>query len=209
MKHLNLSTLLLLTLLTACASSTSTDTQIVNVYATPAAGPWLYELFDCANAASIILNVTPDSPDILLRVGEPGGLSTPAFQVDTEEILVVTHRQSPLPHLSLEQVRALFGGQGDPSVQIWVYAQGEDIQDIFEETVMQSRNITSSARIAVDPQQMSDLLNAESNAVGILPRHWKMGDPIEIFSVGTFPVLAITPSEPQGLVQDLIACLQK
>lgn len=209
MKQITLSILLALTLLTACTNPASTDTQIVNVYATPAAGTWLYELYDCANTASVVLNVTPDSPDILLRVGEPKGLSTPAFQIDTEELLVVVHRQSPLSHMDMEQVRALFGGQGDPSVQIWVYAEGEDIQDIFQETVMQSRNITSSARIAVNPQQMSDLLNAESNAVGILPRHWKMGSPFEIFSIGMFPVLAITPSEPQKIVKDLIACLQK
>ena len=203
------STLLAILLLTSCASPASTETQIVDVYATPAAGPWLSELYDCANTASIILNITPDSPDILLRLGEPSGLSTPAFQIDTEEILVVVHRVSPLQNLSLAQAQALFGGQGDPSLQIWVYADGEDVQEIFEQTVMQSRNIVSSARVAVNPQQMSDLLNAEINAVGVLPRHWKMGDTRKVFSAGTFPVLAITTSIPEGIVQELIACLQK
>ena len=196
-------------LLTSCASPASTETQIVDVYATSAAGPWLSELYDCANAASVILNVTPDSPQILLRVGEPSGLSSPAFQIDTEEILVVVHRQSPVQNLGLKQAQALFGGQGDPSLQIWVYTQGEDVQDIFEQSVMQSRNITSSARIAINPQQMSDLLNAEVNAVGVLPRHWKMGDTREVFSAGQFPVLAITLSEPESVVKELIACLQK
>jgi len=209
MKRLTVPILLALILLTACSGPASTDTQLVSVYATPAAGPWLSELYDCANTASVVLNVTPDSPQILLRVGEPGGLSTPAFQIDTEEILVVVHRQSPVNNLSAEQVRALFGGQGDPSLQIWVYSQGDDIQKIFEQSVMQSRNITSTARVAVDPQQMSDLLNAEINAVGVLPKHWKMGDTREVFSAGTFPVLAITPSMPEGIVQELIACLQK
>ena len=201
--------LLAILLLTSCASPASGDTQIVSVYATPAAGPWLSELYDCANAASVILNVTPDAPDILLRLGEPRGLSSPAFQIDTEEILVVVHRVSPLQNLSIDQVQSLFGGQGDPSLQIWVYADSEDVQNIFEQTVMQSRNIVSSARVAVDPQQMSDLLNAEINAVGVLPRHWKMGNTREVFSAGMFPVLAITQSEPEGIIQDLIACLQK
>ena len=202
-------TLLAILLLTSCANPASTETQIVDVYATPAAGPWLSELYTCANAASIILNVTPDAPDILLRVGEPRGLSSPAFQIDTEEILVVVHRVSPLQNLSIDQVQSLFGGQGDPSLQIWVFADGEDVQEIFEQTVMQSRNIVSSARVAVNPQQMSDLLNAEINAVGVLPRHWKMGDTRKVFSAGTFPVLAITTSIPEGIVQELIACLQK
>jgi hypothetical protein len=56
---------------------------------------------------------------------------------------------------------------------------------------------------------MSDTLVNQPNTVGILPRHWKVGDAREVFSVGTVPVLAITQNEPQGAVQQLIACLQK
>lgn len=200
--------LILAIFLSACTPTETTADEIVNIFATPAAGPWLTDLYACADSASVTLNVTPDSPDILLRVGEPRGLSTPAFQIDTEDILVVVHRQSPVQNMTIEQVQALFGGQGDPSLQIWVYTAGDDIQEIFEKSVMQSRNIVSSARVAVDPQQMSDLLNAEVNAVGVLPRHWKMGDTREVFSAGMFPVVAITQSEPHGTIQQLIACLQ-
>lgn len=208
MKRVAFSFLFVVVLLTACGGPTQPDAQIVNVYATPAAGAWLFELYACADAASVILNVQPDAPDILLRIGEPEGLSMPAFQIDSEEILIVVHRQSPLQNMDLAHAQALFGGQGDPSLQIWIYAPGDDVESIFERDVMQSRNITSSARVAVDPQQMSDLLNAQVNAVGILPRHWKAGDTREIFSAGMFPVLAVTQSEPQGVIQQLIACLQ-
>jgi hypothetical protein len=121
----------------------------------------------------------------------------------------VTQRQSPIQNLSLEETRALFAGQGDPSVQVWVYASGMDVQDAFNKSVMKGQNIASSARLAVDPQQMSDTLVNEPNTVGILPRHWKMGDSREVFSIGTVPVLVITPTEPQGAIQQLIACLQK
>ena len=67
----------------------------------------------------------------------------------------------------------------------------------------------SSALIAVNPQQMSDTLVNQSNTVGILPRHWKAGDSREVFAVATVPVLALTESEPQGVILDLISCLQK
>jgi hypothetical protein len=56
---------------------------------------------------------------------------------------------------------------------------------------------------------MSDVLVNESNTVGILPRHWKVGDTREIFVVLTVPVLALTQSEPRGAIRELIACLQK
>lgn len=184
--------------------------QLVNVHATSAAGPWLTELFDCAANSSAVVNLTdPDSAEIILRIGEPKKLTTPAYQIDSEEILIVTHRESPVQNLSLDEVRALFAGLGDPSVQVWVYPSGEDVQDVFEQVVMAGRSVTSFAKIATSPQRMSDLLNAEKSAVGILPKHWKVGDPRIVFSAGTVPVLAVLKSEPEGAVKELLACLQK
>jgi hypothetical protein len=183
---------------------------IVTVYSTSAAQPWLDTLYACAGTSTVISRVDDaSSADILLRVGEPKLLSSPAFQIDTEDILIVTQRQSPVQNLTLEEARTLFAGQGDSSVQVWVYALGEDVQEAFDQLVMAGRSVSPSARIAVTPQQMSDTLVNEPNTVGILPRHWKAGDDREVFMAGTVPVLAITNSEPQGVIKEIIACLQK
>jgi len=201
----------LLLWIAACAPTpTAAPVSQADVYASAAAGPWLTEACACASDSNLVLNVIhdPAQADLILRIGEPAALSAPAFQIDTEEILVVTHRESPLQNMTLEQVRTLFTN-GDPSVQVWVYASGEDVQEVFDQAVMTGRPVTSFARLASSPQEMSDVLNAQSNAVGILPRHWLAGSPRFIYSVGTVPVLAITPSEPQGALKDLIACLQK
>jgi hypothetical protein len=199
-------------ILFSCSTSTpqaSRTPQIVTVYSTSAAQPWLSDLYACASSATVISRVDDSSSaEIVLRVGEPNILASTVYQIDTEEILIVTHRQSPVQNLTLEEARALFAGQGDPSVQVWVYASEEDIQRVFDEFVMEGRAVTSSARLAVNPQQMSDTLVNESNAVGILPRHWKAGDVREVFSVATVPVLAITQSEPEGVIKELVACLQ-
>jgi hypothetical protein len=74
---------------------------------------------------------------------------------------------------------------------------------------MEGRIVSPSARVAVHPQQMSDTLVSGANTVGILPRHWKAGDSREVLSVATVPVLALTKTEPQGVVKSLIVCLQK
>jgi hypothetical protein len=185
------------------------QTQVVTVYATSAAQPWLSELFVCANDLSIALSVNAEQPDIYMRLGEPETLFSPTYKIDEEEILIVTHRESPLQNLSLEEAQALFAGSGDPAVQVWVYAADEDVQIAFDQLVMKGRGVTSFAKLATSPQQMSDILNAESNAVGILPRHWKMGSAREVYSAGTVPVLAVTKAEPTGTTQGLIACLQK
>jgi len=198
-------------LLFSCSTSTPPSTpQLITVYSTSAAQPWLPELYACAEPSAVISRVdAAPGADIILRVGEPEFLASTAYQIDTEEILIVTHRQSPVQNLTIEEVRALFTGQGDPSMQVWVYASGEDVQEVFDQFVMAGRAVTPSARIAVNPQQMADTLVNESNAVGILPRHWKVGDAREVFTVAEVPVLALTNSEPQGVITELIACLQK
>jgi hypothetical protein len=184
--------------------------QVITVYSTSAAEPWLPPLYDCAGTSTIISRVDDSSAaDILLRVGEPKILTSPAYQIDAEDIWIVTHRQSPVQNLTLEEARALFAGQGDPSVQVWVFSSDEDVQQVFDQSVMAGLSVVPSARLAMTPQQMSDTLVNESNAVGILPRHWKAGDAREVFSVATVPVLAITQGEPQGVIKELIACLQK
>lgn len=182
----------------------------MNVYATSATQPWLTDVFACVPTGTVVrVTDSPVDADFSLRLGEPDILAVPAFQIGTEEILVVTHRQSPVQNLTVEEVRELFAGQGDPSVQVWVYASGEDVQRVFEQAVMAGRGVTSLSRMATSPQEMSDMLDNEPNTVGILPRHWKAGDSRFVFSIPDVPVLAIVKKEPEGEIQALVACLQK
>lgn len=200
-----------LLLVSSCSTNSPLATpELVAVYSTAAAEPWLPSLYECAGTASVLNRVDdPAAAQIILRVGEPPILTSFAYQIDTEEILVVTQQQSPIRNLNLEGTRALFSGLGDPSVQAWVYAADADVQEAFDQLVMDGRIVSPSARVAVHPQQMSDTLVNEPNTVGILPRRWKAGDSREVFSAGTVPVLALTNTEPQGVVKDLIACLQQ
>jgi hypothetical protein len=117
----------------------------------------------------------PNSADIVLQIGEPEFLSGFAYQIDEEEILIVAHHQFPIQNLTLDEARALFMGLDDPSAQVWVYASDADVQKVFDQFVMEGRSVSSSAFVAVNPQQMSEVLNTEANAVGILPRHSMAG----------------------------------
>jgi hypothetical protein len=209
---LYLSLILFSSFLLSCSPTptSSPDPQIVNVHATPSTQPWLMDMFECAPPGAVIRVVDdPLTADISIRLGEPGFLSAPAYQIDTEEILVVTHRQSPVQNMNEAEVRELFAGQGDPSVGVWVYASGEDVQRVFEQNVMQGRSVTSLARLATSPQHMANTLNNEPNTVGILPSRWKAGDSRFVFTIPDVPVLVVAREEPQGAVQTLIACLQK
>ncbi|HEX2996266.1 MAG TPA: hypothetical protein VHP14_15680 [Anaerolineales bacterium] len=151
------------------------------------------------------------SADIVLRLGEPEFLDAPAYQIGQEEIWVVTHHASPISQMSLEQIQALFAGFGDPSIQVWGYASEEDVQQVFDQSLMNGRSVGASMHVATDPQQIVDVLVTERQAVGILPVTWsmKMSGSRGLYQVATVPVLAITVSDPQGAIRDLIACLQK
>jgi len=212
MRRISLYSLILLSvLITSCSTSTPQPTpEVVSAYSSSFATPWLSDLYDCAESVAVVrLTDTPSDGDVRLQVGEPKYLSDFAYQIDEEEVLIITHRQSLVQNLTLEDVQLLFAGFGDPSVQVWVYASGEDVAEVFDQFVMKGRSVSSSAMVAVTPQQMSDVLNNESNAVGILPRHWKAGDVREVYLVAKVPVLAITQSEPQGVINTLLSCLQK
>jgi hypothetical protein len=201
----------LICLLSSCAPAEiqSTPSQVVNVYATSAAGPWLTKLFDCApSSVAIRLSDSQSDFDIRLQLGEPEDLTSPAYQINVEDILIVTHRESSLENMTIDKVQGLFAGQGDPSMQVWVYSSDNDIQKVFEQAVMAGRSVTSSARLAVSPGQMSDALSADVNAVGILPSYL-IGDARFIYTIPNVPVLAITKTEPNETLKSLIACLQK
>ena len=209
MKQVSILFLLSSLIIYSCASGNQTPpAEIVNVYSTSAAQPWLTKLYTCADNLSVVLNISADESDIVLRVGEPEHIISPVFKIDEEEILIVTNRESPIQNLTLVEAQDLFV-QGNGSAQVWVYSSDADVQIVFDQLVMKGRNVTSFARLAASPQQMSDTLNAEKEAIGILPKHWKVGSVREVFSAGTVPVLAVTKEEPQGAVQNLISCLQK
>ncbi|MBI5824903.1 MAG: hypothetical protein HZB18_12810 [Chloroflexi bacterium] len=196
-------------LLSSCTPATQppSQTEVITIYATPAAEPWMSDLFACANDLSVTLNVSAESPEIYLRLGEPETLLTPAYQIDEEEILIVTNRESPVQNLSLQEAQDLFA-QGNDSAQVWVYSSEADVQILFDQLVMKGRSVTSFARMAAGPQEMSDALISESNSVGILSKRWMSGSLREVYSVGIVPVLTITQAEPQGAVGELISCLQ-
>lgn len=194
--------------LVSCApAAPAPQVELVKVYSTFATQPWLSDLFVCADQNSLALEVTAESPAITLRLGEPELSASPMYQIDEEEILIVTHRESPIQNLTLSQAQELFA-KGVPSVQVWGYASDADLQIVFDQLVMEGRPITSSAKMAATPQQMSDLLNAEKSAVGILPKHWVAGNVREVFSAGVVPVLAVTEDGAGEAVQSLIACLR-
>ena len=212
-------------LLPSCNSDTPTATAgPITVQYTAAAAPWLAGLYDCAGANMVTAEqraadfLDPQSVNVAIRIGQPANLTSPAYQISSEDILVILNPQNPINALTSEQVRGLFTGQvlnwqevngSNAPVQVWVFSSGEDVWQIFEQTALGGSPATSTARLAAGPDEMAQAIARDVNAVGILTRHWKAGNVSAVYTVATVPVLALTPVEPQGAVQELLACLQK
>ena len=124
------------------------------------------EAYTCADNLNLVLADVndPAQADVSLRLGEPERLAAPAFQIDRDDLLVVTNRESPLQNMSEDQVQNLFARPEDPAIQVWVFSQDEDIQQVFAREVMRGQIVTSLAHLALSPQQMSDTINHRQTA---------------------------------------------
>jgi hypothetical protein len=217
--------ILLVLVLSACGSGTTAtgSAQQLNLEYSPAAAFVIPDLLACAgsNDISAVLRSTdfldPQTVDMVIRLGEPGNLSYPTYQIGTENILVVTSRDNPVNSLSAVQVRSLFigliqnwnelGGDDNTS-RVWVFPSSEDIQQFFNESVLLGSPVTSFARVATSMDEMIQAITEDINAVGILPGHWMSGDMETLYNAGSVPVLAILSSSPDSTLSGIITCLQ-
>jgi ABC-type phosphate transport system substrate-binding protein len=185
---------------------------------TSAASSRLTDLYNCSTPSTVILLSDPQAADITLRLGPPASLSSPAFQIGTDDVAVIVQSQNNIDNLTADQIHSIFLGQvtdwkdvggSDMPIQVWTYAQGEDIQQIFEQNVMNNQPVTTLARLAVSAQNMLDSVGNDAGSIGFLPRSLETTNVHDVYKVASEPLLAITKSQPQVAINDLIACLQK
>lgn len=209
--------LLLVGILSACGPLMAPTPAPLKVHATSSAFPWLSTAYDCAPASSVIVLTDEADADVVFRLSEPHELAGPAYQIGSDDLVVITHPQVGVGSLPLSQVEALFSGQvmnwnevggSDQGVQVWVYAPGVDVETYFDRIVLHDRPVSSLARLAVSAQHMSDSVGAVSGSIGFLPRRWKAGNTREAMTVGSVPVLAIPREAAQGALASLIGCMQ-
>ncbi len=122
---------------------------------------------------------------------------------------MLANAESQVQDLKSADVLKLFTQPSDQSIEVWSFSAEEDIQQIFVTKALQDQSVFSTARVAVTPQQMGEVLNQNKNTIGILTRHWKAGNLRELFTIREIPVLALTKSEPTAAIKNIISCLQK
>jgi hypothetical protein len=215
-----------LILLVSCAPSAPTPISApLTVQYSFATIPWLKSLYNCAGNQPVSAELcTADlqdirTADLVMRISSSVDLPAAYFQIGTDDLLVIVNNQNPINKLTADQVRSLFTGRiqtwkpvnGNVApVQVWVFPVAEDVQQVFEYSILNDSPVTSLARLASTPEGMTQAVSNDVNAIGIITRRWKTENTSEVFTAASsLPVLAITKSDLHGGLSQILACLQK
>jgi len=172
--------------------------------------------------------IQPNS--IELKLGQPNNISDVTYlsQVGWEQIVVVVNQENPLLQLSNEELKSIFSGQGlkledgtHQPTQVWVLPKEEPTRLIFEHAAMQKQSFATDAKLAPDPFALLETISQNIGAIGYLPGSFiNPNDPsisskVKIIQLESSlkaklrqPVIAITQSEPKGLMRSLLVCLE-
>lgn len=151
-----------------------------------------------------------------------------SFQVGWEQVVVVVNKDNQLSELSINNLKSIFSGQvfkwenaSNQPIQVWVMPEGDPIRTIFDSAVMHAQPISSEAMLAPDPGAMLEAISGNIDAIGYLPRSIISSadsafmSKVKILQLESSleaelhqPVIAITKNDPEGLLRNLLVCLQ-
>ena len=216
--------LLLVTLLAACSNSPATPDSPLRIQYTLAAQPWLADVEACAGERTVLPELSASDfhdlsrLDMAIRIGEDTLPDTSAYQVGSDEIVVILNPENILLELTAQKVSGLFSGVIldwqeigglSAAVQVWVFPPGEDVQRLFVGSTLSGLPVTSLARLATSPEAMITAISEDVNAVGILTRRWVTDGVKAVYSSGEYPVLVFLSEDPGTGMEAVVACMQK
>jgi phosphate transport system substrate-binding protein len=171
-----------------------------------------------------------DANDMILGLGEPSAMDVASYlsQVGSDQIVVVVNQDNNISQLSTTTLQSIYSGQisswgKDPGQQInvWVLPIGDPVRKYFDHAVLQSNALASEAMLAPDSKAMLLAISDNPNAIGYLAgsilasSNQTLVAKVKIIQLDTSlqeelhqPVIAITQSEPEGLLRELLVCLQ-
>ena len=223
MKRIEVLLTLSLVLITSCNAVTPTTApSVLTLEYTPATSPWMADIYACSGTTLIKADQMtaslqdPLGADFVLRLGA-SSVTTPAYQIGTDEIMVIVNPANLVHLLSSTQVLGLFTGQiqdwqeiggSDSPVKIWAYATSDDIQSVFDQIALGGNEPASTVRLAAGPQEMLQAIAADKNAVGILNARLMANSVTRASTITSVPVLVLTASSLPETSKDILACLQ-
>jgi hypothetical protein len=154
---------------------------------------------------------------ISLRIDLGPGSQSYAADLGSIEMAIIAHPGQAPSRLSRTDLANIYSGRltqwphSSQPIQLWTYLVGDDLRQAFERLVLGEQPPSQQLRLAPSPQAMLEAVAASPGALGYVPKDWLNASvqviPLDVTLAA--PLLALTPTEPQGAARRLIACLQK
>lgn len=154
--------------------------------------------------------------NLFIHLGEPPELPVFSVPLAQETIVAVVHAQNPMNTFSSRQVQDIFHGAAqswsdfgsEGTIQVWALLEGDETRQHFDRLVLQPVRLTPNALLAPDAELLAQSIAKDPAAIGYLPGAWA-NEQLKAIELGIqVPVLALTNSEPQGALRDLLVCMQ-
>lgn len=171
-----------------------------------------------------------EESDLILRMGERLDADPFVGIVGVEEIVIVAGEDVPVSDLSLESLQAIYAGRitrwgdipdaGDEATGVLQaiiplsYPDGHEIETLFRRAYLDDEPITEDAQAFLTIEFLENLMENYPYALAYLlasevPEEMRI---LPVTGESIIPneqfVLAITPSEPDGKLKQLLLCLQ-
>jgi hypothetical protein len=163
--------------------------------------------------------------DIFLSWGLPAKDQGVLFQLGSDDLAVVVHPQNNLQRLAASDLLDIFTGSirnwksvqenKTQAIQVWVYPDGNEVQQAFESAVLNQAAVFQSAHLAPSPAALRLAVAVDPNAIGFLPVRWVDSSirilPIDDIPAETLrqPILASVKSAPQPAQKKWLVCIQE
>jgi hypothetical protein len=205
---------------------------MVTVAYTPSLRPVRQALHDCALALPEIALIVQETSfpyllegtaDLYLWMGEPPETTKFVYPIASERVVVIVHTDNPVDRLETSALRAIFTGQIrnwdevgglDHQIEVWGYPDGDEIQQLIDQVVMNGETYSSWAWLAPDPEAMQQAIRENTPAIGFIPQAW-LSDQYKVLKLSPElqetlhqPILLLSKNEPHGSVRSLLFCLQ-
>jgi len=162
--------------------------------------------------------------DVWFRLGVPENWDGYAAQMADERIVILVNPDNPIRSLKQEEVRSIFSGQiktwnqvggTEGSINVWVLPPADEARQIVDENLFKNLSISDQAFLAASPDRMLGAIANDPAAIGYLPHAWS-DSTVKIIQLPSTlqlslarPLLALSPSEPEGQVLEFLVCLQR
>lgn len=223
-------TLLALIGLAACGSgeTASTEARSYRFAISPAAQPANEALGLCAaealeGGASYRIEMRfpsqmqADELDLVLHLTQELEAFPFVLQLGQEDLYLISHPTNSTLTLSEADLAAIFSGQttswsalggDDGEISLWAPTASDESHIFLEARILNGLPLSSNARLASSPEQMLSAIRNDEQAIGILPGAWLDSSVHSIVLGEGLPLLLSSPTQFEGPLQKLAACLQ-